>query len=121
MLNETWNLDNQWLNDFSETLVRDTHRLIRELSIDAESDCVVVRCRARSYYAVQLAIHATQTFTQTRPRFAETVLLLSVGGRAFELNVTLPIEPYATHCCPAGCYDAGCIVSWSCRRPVEGQ
>ena len=93
MHHDTWHLDNQWLNDFSETLVRDTHRLINELSIEVESDCVVVRGHARSYYPVQLAIHATQTFGQTRPRFAETLLLLVIDGRSLELNVTHPIEP----------------------------
>ncbi|PAY16120.1 hypothetical protein CKO51_28365 [Rhodopirellula sp. SM50] len=93
MQHDTWHLDNQWLNDFSETLVRDTHRLINELSIEVESDCVVVRGDARSYYSVQLAIHAAQTFGQVRPRFAETILLLSVGGQSLELNVTHATEP----------------------------
>lgn len=92
MQRETWDLDNKWLNDFSESFVHGTQRLIRNISIDIDSNSVVVRGGARSYYAVQLAIHATRMFSQERPRFAETVLLLSVDDRPLELNLTHTVK-----------------------------
>ncbi|QEF97850.1 hypothetical protein Mal15_18960 [Stieleria maiorica] len=59
MHSDSWSLDNQWLNDFSEAFTRGTHRLIRRITIDGHPNRVVLEGCARSYYAVQLAIHAT--------------------------------------------------------------
>ena len=55
MRHNLWNLDNEWLNEFAEAFLRDTHRLVRDVAIDTDTDRVVVSGNARSYYAVQLS------------------------------------------------------------------
>ncbi|QEF97764.1 hypothetical protein Mal15_18080 [Stieleria maiorica] len=87
MHGDSWSLDNQWLNEFSDAFDCGTHRLIREISIDAQPDCVVLEGWARNFYAVQLAIHTTQIFSRSRPRFPQITLLLRVDGPMMEFNI----------------------------------
>ncbi len=89
---ENWELENEWLNAFAGTFVRDTRRLVRDVGIEAEEDCVVVCGRARNYYAVQLAIHCVQTFNRDRSPFAMTQLSLEVDDHLLELSISHQLD-----------------------------
>ena len=80
MRSDFWSLENEWLNEFSEALVRDTHRRVRDIAIEAEGDCLFVCASARSYYAVQLAIHCAQTFNRKCSWFPTTRLSITSNG-----------------------------------------
>ena len=88
MRNDLWNLENEWLNEFAEAFVRDTHRLVRDVAIDTEEDCVVIRGCARSYYAAQLAIRCVQTLHRDRSLLPLTRLSLKVNDNPIELHFT---------------------------------
>ncbi len=87
MRNDQWSLKNEWLNEFAEAFVRDKHRLVRDVVIESEEDCVVVCGRARPYYAVQLAIHSVQNFNRERTLFPMTRLTLNVHDGPLELRL----------------------------------
>lgn len=86
MRSDYWSLENEWLNEFTEALVRETHRRVRDIAIDGEAGCLVVCGSARSYYAVQLAIHCVKTFNRKRSWFPTTRLLIDVDGHPIELR-----------------------------------
>ncbi|WP_417735772.1 hypothetical protein [Rosistilla oblonga] len=85
---DRWSQKNDWLNQYNEMLVEETHGLVQQLWLDAEGDSAVVHGKAASYYAVQLAIRATQTFGHRHPVFDETRLSLTVAQR--QLKLTIP-------------------------------
>lgn len=83
-----WSERNASLNAFKTALHRGTHGLIHELAFDLMDDGSVVVCgSARSYYGVQLAVHTTKQFANSRRLFLETRLLLTVGERRLELVI----------------------------------
>ncbi len=88
MRSDFWSLENEWLNDFAEVLVRGTHRRVRGIAIEGDADCLIVRGSARSYYAVQLAIHCVQSFNRKRSWFSTTRLLINVNGNRLDLRLT---------------------------------
>lgn len=85
---EIWNSENEWLNAFAETFAKGTRRMVRDVVIEADDDCVVICGRTRSYYAVQLAIHCVQTFNRACPHFAMTRLSLEVEDHSLELSIS---------------------------------
>lgn len=89
---EIWSLESEWLNAFTENLLRDTRRMLCNIAIEVENDCVVVCGRARSYYAAQLAIHCVQNLNHDRSWFATTRLSLEVGDHSLELRISEMIE-----------------------------
>ena len=89
---EIWNLENRGLKAFSETFVKDTHRMVADVAIDAEEDCVVVYGRTRSYYAVQLAIRCVQSFNRGNLPFPITRLSLEVNDHSLELRIVHPLD-----------------------------
>ncbi|MEZ6131268.1 MAG: hypothetical protein R3C59_21545 [Planctomycetaceae bacterium] len=83
-----WSDRNESLNALGLAIRQGTHGQIRDLSIDlTDDDCIVVRGDSRSYYGVQLAIHATQQFGASHPSLPETRLLVRVDGSTLELVV----------------------------------
>lgn len=89
---EIWYLKNEWLNAFAEMFAKDTRCMVRDVAIEAEEDCIFICGRARSYYAVQLAIHCVQSFNRGRSPFAMTRLLLEVDERPLELSISHPLD-----------------------------
>ena len=83
-----WSDRNESLNSLRLTIEKSTHGLIRELSLElSDDDCALVRGVSRSFYGVQLAIHATQRFGAECCLHPETRLLIRVDGAMLELIV----------------------------------
>lgn len=89
---EMWNSENEWLNAFAETFIQDTRHMVYDVVIEADDGCVGICGRTRSYYAVQLAIHCTQTFKRDRPVFAMTRLSLEVNDHTLELSISHQLD-----------------------------
>lgn len=89
---EIWNSENEWLNAFAESFVQDTRRMVCDVVIEADNDCVVICGRTRSYYAAQLAIHCVQTFNRACPLFAMTRLSLEVDDHSLELSISHQLD-----------------------------
>lgn len=86
-----WSDRNGSLDALGLAIRHGSHGLIRDLSVDlADDDSIVVRGVSRSYYGVQLAIHATQQFGATHPRLPETRLRIRVDTAMLELVVLQP-------------------------------
>lgn len=85
MLLHRWSEQNASLNAFGLAVQQGTHGLFRDLTLDRiDDDCVVVRGSCRSYYGVQLAIHAAKQFGRDHS-LPEIRLLVCVGGSTLEL------------------------------------
>ena len=83
-----WSDRNESLNALGFAIQQCTHGLIRDLTIDlTDDDCIVVRGVSRSYYGVQLAIHATQQFGASHPALPETRLHVRVDGSTLKFVV----------------------------------
>ncbi|MEZ6153322.1 MAG: hypothetical protein R3C09_24735 [Pirellulaceae bacterium] len=87
-----WYLESEWLYEFAEMFAKDTRGMVRNVAIEADGDCVVVCGHARSYYAVQLAIHCVQSFHRDRSPFAMTRLSLEVNNHSLELCLSHQVE-----------------------------
>ncbi len=92
MRNDQWSLKNEWLNRFADAFVRETHRLVQDVTIETEENCVVISGRSRSYYATQLAIHCIQTFNHEHSLLPMTRLSLKVNDNSLELCLTHPVN-----------------------------
>lgn len=85
---EIWSSKNEWLNTFAVAFTKGTRRMLCDVVIEADDDCVVICGSARSYYAVQLAIHCVQTYGRVCPPFAMTRLSLEVEDHSLELSIS---------------------------------
>ncbi|QDS90207.1 hypothetical protein EC9_44140 [Rosistilla ulvae] len=84
---DRWSQENEFLNALATNLVRETHGLIEDLSIDSDRDSAIVYGTVSSYHDVQRAIHATQSFGREQTIFARTRLSFRVCGRTLDLTV----------------------------------
>lgn len=81
-----WSERNEMANALEEALTTQTHGLIRELSVRTCEDSVVARGTARSFYGVQLAIHAMQQIAEQCGSNIPTTLMLTIDGATLEFT-----------------------------------
>ncbi|WP_010582121.1 hypothetical protein [Schlesneria paludicola] len=85
---DQWSERNASLNAFRAAIHRGTHGRIRNLEFDLMDDGSIFVCGlSRSYYDIQLALHATKQFGNKHRYFPKTRLSLRIGDKRLEFSI----------------------------------
>lgn len=77
---DTWSGRNELLNEFHSAIERRTHGCLSHLSLYVIDGALVIKARAATYYAVQLALAAVQAFTSDFPKLTPAKMSFRVNG-----------------------------------------
>jgi len=92
------------LDELERSLQREASGRVQELKVEPSEDGVIVHCRSRHYYGLQVILAALNEFARTDPHTARVCLRAEVNGQCFDLPIGRTVAKAGTRTktrCPA--------------------
>jgi regulator of nucleoside diphosphate kinase len=75
------------LDELKRSLQREASGRVQELKVEPSDDGVIVHCRSRNYYGLQVILAALNEFARTDPLAARVCLRAEINGQRFDLPI----------------------------------
>jgi hypothetical protein len=78
------------LDELERCLQREASGRVQEVTIEPSEDGVIVHCRSRHYYGLQVILAALNDFARTDQYHSRVCLRAEIHGQRFELPIRQP-------------------------------